>query len=165
MADELPKVKNINVASLYRLMNRTMGELFRSSAAGLEWVRSPDLERLKANLNRYEVEVNYAGSIADTWDWPQTIHVYETLEAPEPYNEVENEYVNYALSFMNRWRVETLNCQSAQQSQGLKPKDKERELYNVESMRKWIKEIVEATQPMDYPATSPQEPDAGGKPL
>lgn len=165
MADELPKVKNINVASLYRLMNRTIKELHSSSSAGVEWVRAPDLKRLNSYLDRYEKEVTFAAGISDNWDWPQTKDFYETLEAPEPYTEVENEYANYALSYLNRWRTETLLCQSAEQSQGLKPSDKAREDYNLKAMRDWISKVVEPTQPMDYPASSPQELDAGGKPL
>jgi hypothetical protein len=161
MAETALQVNNINVASLYRRMNRMIGELWRSSASNVEWVRAPDLKRLKDYLTVYEAEVKFAASISDNYDFPETKDYKETLEAPEEHAEVENEYVNLILSFMNRWRMETAYCQSKGQQMGLKPPDTKRELYNITELRRLLTELVEPTQPGDYPATSPQEADGG----
>lgn len=154
-------INNINVASLYRRMNRIIGELYRSSAANVEWIRSPDLKRLKDYLTVYEAEVKFAASISDDYDFPETKDHKDVLEDPEVYAEVENEYVNLILAFLNRWRFETSHCQSSQQQMGLKAPDARRELYNITELRRMIAEIVEPTQPGDYPATSPQETEGG----
>ena len=161
MAEATLHVNNINVASLYRRMNRMIGEVYRSSAANVEWVRAPDLKRLKDYLTVYEKEVNFAASISDNYDFPETKDHKDALEEPEAYAEVENEYVNLILSYLNRWRFETAHCQSARQQMGLKAPDVKRELYNIAELRRMIADIVEPTQPGDYPATSPQEQDGG----
>jgi hypothetical protein len=160
MADTTPyKVNNINVASLYRLMNRIIYEVGASSAGNVEWVRAPDLKRLKDYLTRYETEVRFAHSIADTYDFNETKDWQETLEPPEAIQELENEYLNLILSFLNRWRYETAHSQSSRQQMGLKEPDFQREIWNLTELRRLLSTVVEPTQPGDFPASSPQEAD------
>jgi len=150
------EVNNINVASLNRLMNRMIFEVNSSASAGIEYIKQPDLDRIYAYLLRYEKEVDHAEKMKD-YDMPETKNWVETLETPEAYEETENEYINLILSFLNRWRGETMTSQSSKQQLGLIPPDVKRERSYLALLRDMLKSVVEPTQPGDFPASSPQE--------
>ena len=163
MADESLQVNNLHVASLNRLMNRMIGELWDSASGLIEYVKEPDLKRLQSYLDRYERELNNAAAVKD-YDFPETKNWKETLEPQEQYCEAENEYINFILSFLNRWRFETVKCQSARQQMGMIQPDVTREKAHLTEIRAYISGIITPTQPMDFPSTSPQEGE-GGSPI
>ena len=156
------QVNNIDVASLWRRLNRIVGEVYKAASAQLDYVNQFDLTRLKKYVDSYERELVFIKQEPQV-DLPETKGVMEVLEVPEPFAEVENEYYNRTLAFLHRWRLEVVNCQSARQPVGLISHDMNRNEGYVASIRNFI-QYIEATQPTDYPATSPQEAQ-GGSPL
>ena len=149
-----PETCNVDIANLWRILNRLIFEAQHSQSAGVTFTIEADLKRLGKNLSDLRMRLDNVKERGIP-DNPETQPATITLLNDPPDVDFENDDLKSVVQDAYVMRDELVGSQSSRLGGGLIPQDLERAYAMHDRIMLTFGKFVPSTDPKDNPESTP----------